>query len=319
MTPDFRIISSNGINLRAAVAGEGPLIVLVHGFPESWYSWRHQIEPLAKAGYRVCAIDVRGYGGSDKPHPVEAYDMAQMTADVAGVINALSPGAPAIIMGHDWGAPIVWNTALMHADKVRAVAGLSVPHVGVPATPFLELVDQLYTQRGAFFYQVYFQDEGVAEAELEADVRGFIRKCFHAWSGEGVWPADKKHGEKLLDGVADPERFGAWMTQADIDYYVGEFERSGLRGPLNRYRNNKRDWEIAQPYVDKKIEQPSLFIAGERDPVLKMFGPVDMVGLMRANAADLRGVHLLPGVGHWTQQEAPEAVSALLLEWLSGL
>ncbi|MDX2276073.1 MAG: alpha/beta hydrolase [Hyphomonadaceae bacterium] len=319
MSPKFRIIDTNGIKLRAAVEGEGPLIVLVHGFPESWYSWRHQIEPFAKAGYQVCAIDVRGYGGSDKPQPVEAYDMASITADVAGVIDALSPGAPAVIMGHDWGAPIVWNTALMHADKVRAVAGLSVPYVGVGARPFLELADQLFTQRGIFFYQVYFQEEGVAEAELEADVRTFIRKCFHAWSGEGAWPADKKHGDKLLTGIADPERFGAWMSDADIDYYVGEFERSGLRGPLNRYRNNKRDWEQAQPYAGNKIEQPSLFIAGERDPVLKMFGPVDMVGLMRLNMADLRGVHLLPGVGHWTQQEAPAETTRLLLDWLRTL
>jgi pimeloyl-ACP methyl ester carboxylesterase len=319
MSPTFRTIETNGIKLRAAIEGQGPLIVLVHGFPESWYSWRHQLAPLAKAGFTACAIDLRGYGGSDKPRAVEAYDIAQICADVAGVIDALSPGAPAVLTGHDWGAPIVWNTALMHADKVRAVGGLSVPHFGVGPRPFLELAEQLYTQRGAFFYQIYFQDEGVAEAELEADLRGFIRKCFHGWSGDGTLPQDKKHGEPLLQGMADPPAFGAWMSEADIDYYVGEFERSGLRGPLNRYRNNKRDWEIAQAYKDKKIEQPALFIAGERDPVLKMFGPVDMVGIMRLNMADLRGVHLLPGVGHWTQQEAPEETTRLLVDWLKSL
>ncbi len=314
--PEFRIIDTNGVKLRAAVTGIGPLVVMVHGFPESWYSWRHQMAPLAAAGFTACAIDVRGYGGSDKPHAVEAYDMAQMTADVAGVIDALSPQAPAVLIGHDWGAPIVWSTALMHADKVRAVAGMSVPYVGVGQRPFLELVDMLFTQRGLFFYQVYFQDEGVAEAEFEANVRDFVRKCFHAWSGEGTWPTAKPIGQKLLDGLADPARFGAWMSEADIDYYVGEFSRAGFRGPLNRYRNNARDWEIAQPYKDSKIEQPSLFIAGERDPVLKMFGPVDMVAMMRANAADLRGVHILQDVGHWTQQEAPEATTGHLIDWL---
>ncbi|MES1201728.1 MAG: alpha/beta hydrolase [Pseudomonadota bacterium] len=316
---DFRFIETNGIKVRAVVRGSGPLVVMVHGFPESWYSWRHQLEPLAQAGFTACAIDVRGYGGSDKPHAVEAYDMDTITADVAGVIDALSPNAPAVLIGHDWGAPIVWNTALRFPDKVRAVAGFSVPYVGVSSRPFLELVDELFTKRGLFFYQVYFQQEGVAEAEIEADVRGFVRKCFYAWGGQGKWPTAKPVDEKLLDGLADPAVLPPWMTGADVDYYTGEFERSGLRGPLNRYRNNRRDWEQAQPYKDKKIEQPSLFIAGDRDPVLKMFGPIDMVELMRPHMADLRAVHLLPGVGHWTQQEAPEAVTALVLDWLKKL
>ncbi len=319
MNPDFRSIATNGIKLRAVVKGEGPLVVLVHGFPESWYSWRHQLEPLAKAGFTACAIDVRGYGGSDKPHAVEAYDMASMTADVAGVIDALSPEAPAVIIGHDWGAPIVWNTALLYPHKVRAVAGFSVPYVGVGARPFLELVDELFTKRGLFFYQVYFQKEGVAEAELEADVRAFVRKCFYAWGGQGSWPALKPIDQKLLDGLPDPDPLPAWMSEADVDYYTHEFEQSGLRGPLNRYRNNKRDWEQAQLVKDRKIEQPALFIAGDRDPVLKMFPGLDLVQLMQPHMSDLRGVHRLPGVGHWTQQEAPEAVNRLLLDWLASL
>src|SRR5690606_24047832 len=132
MKPDFRIIETNGVKIRAAVAGTGPLVLMVHGFPESWYSWRRQMGPLAEAGFTACAIDVRGYGGSDKPHAVEAYAMKEIAADVAGVIEALSPGAPAVIVGHDWGAPIVWNTAVLHRGKVRAVAGLSVPYFGLP-------------------------------------------------------------------------------------------------------------------------------------------------------------------------------------------
>ncbi|HWA01013.1 MAG TPA: alpha/beta hydrolase [Caulobacterales bacterium] len=315
----FRTIESNGVKLRAAVQGEGPLVVMVHGFPEGWYSWRHQLAPLAAAGYAACAIDVRGYGGSDKPHAVEAYDMAAMTSDVAGVIDALSPHAPAIIVGHDWGAPIVWNTALRFPDKVRAVAGLSVPYVGVASRPFLELADELFTKRGLFFYQVYFQQEGLAEAEIEADVRGFVRKCFHAWGGQGEWPAAKPIHARLLDGLPDPDRLPPWMSEADVDYYTAEFSRSGLRGPLNRYRNNRRDWEQAQAYKDVKIAQPALFAAGQRDPVLKMFPGLDLVSLMAPHMADLRGVHLLDGVGHWTQQEAPQAVNRILLDWLAGV
>jgi epoxide hydrolase A/B len=317
MKPDFRMISSNGVTLRVAVAGEGPLVLMAHGFPESWYSWRHQLEPLAAAGFTACAIDVRGYGGSDKPHPVEAYAIETIAADVAGVVEALSPNAPAVLIGHDWGAPIVWSTALFHPERVRAVCGLSVPYIGVPARPFMELIDELFTKRGLFFYQVYFQEEGVAEAECEADLRGFVRKCFYAWSGDGAWPVKKPLGERLLEGLPDPDPMPAWMSAADVDYYVGEFQSSGLRGPLNRYRNNKRDWESMQRFKDAKIIQPALFIAGERDPVLKMFPGIDLVALMAPHMADLRAVHSLPGVGHWTQQEAPDAVTGLLIDWLA--
>jgi pimeloyl-ACP methyl ester carboxylesterase len=319
MNPEFRVIETNGIKLRVALWGQGPLVLMVHGFPESWYSWRHQMGPIAAAGFTACAIDVRGYGGSDKPHAVEAYDIETLAGDVAGVIDALSPDAPAVLIGHDWGAPIVWSTALFHPSKVRAVAGMSVPYVGVGARPFLELVDELYTKRGAFFYQVYFQEEGVAEAEFEADVRAFLRKCYHAWSGEGVWPRDKKHGDALLVGLVDPDPFPGWLTPADLDYYVGEFERSGLRGPLNRYRNNARDHAQLSRLAGKKIEQPALFIAGDRDPVLRMFPGVDLVAVMRPNMGDLRAAHSLPGVGHWTQQEAPDLVSGHVIDWLATL
>jgi pimeloyl-ACP methyl ester carboxylesterase len=318
MKPEFRFIETNGIALRAAVLGEGPLVVMVHGFPESWYSWRHQMAPLAAAGFTACAIDVRGYGGSDRPHAVEAYDIAQVTADVAGVVDALSPGQPAVLIGHDWGAPIVWNAALMHADKVCAVAGLSVPYTPVGEYPYLDISRRVFTDRNRFFYQLYFQEEGKAEAELEADVRAFIRKLYFAWSGEGVWSQDKPADAPLLQGMADPDPFPAWLSEADIDYYVTEFQRTGLRGPLNRYRNNARDWEIMRPIADKKIEQPSLFIVGERDPTLTMFN-VDLIARMEAAMADLRAVHKIPGVGHWTQQEAPDVVTGYLIDWLATL
>jgi pimeloyl-ACP methyl ester carboxylesterase len=318
MKPDFRFIETNGIALRAAVMGDGPLIVMVHGFPESWYSWRHQMAPLAAAGFTACAIDVRGYGGSDRPHAIEAYDIVQMTADVAGVVDAFSPGRPAVLMGHDWGASIVWNTALLHPDKVRAVAGLSVPYTPPGEWPYLEISRRVFTERDRFFYQIYFQEEGVAEAELEADPRTFLRKVFYAWSGDGVFDQDKPAASPLLDTLVDPDPFPSWLSAADIDYYVAEFGRTGLRGPLNRYRNNTRDWEIMHPYAKHKIIQPALLIVGERDPTLTMFN-LDLIGRMRPAMADLRAVYTIPGVGHWTQQEAPDIVTGHLIDWLATL
>jgi pimeloyl-ACP methyl ester carboxylesterase len=322
MTPDFRTIDAGQVRLRAAVQGSGPLVVLVHGFPESWYSWRHQIGPIAEAGFTACAIDVRGYGGSDKPQAVEAYDMASMVGDVAGVIEALSPDAPAVIVGHDWGAPIVWNTALIRPDRVRAVAGLSVPYTGAPAASLKTMWTEVFTKHGKFFYQAYFQAEGVAEAELEADPRASIRRFYYAISGDapdGTWPSDKPDGATLLDRLPDPDPFPAWLTDADIDYYAGEFARSGFRGPLNRYRNPDRDFDYLKGFADRKIEQPSLFIGGERDLVLSMFGRRDIRPLIAAALPGLRGADILPGCGHWTQQERPAEVNERLVGWLKGL
>ena len=321
---EFRMIDTNGIRLRAAVQGEGPLVVMVHGFPESWYSWRHQMAPLAAAGFTACAIDVRGYGGSDKPHAVESYAMTEMTADVAGVIDALSPGQPAVIVGHDWGAPIVWHTALLHPQKVRAVAGLSVPWFGLPPMSLDQLIKAVYTDQGKFFYQAYFQEPGVAEAAFEADVRGGLRKLYFSGSGDsqGYWGGiEKKHGDALLDGLPDPHPFPAWLSEADIDYFVGEFTQSGFRGPLNRYRNHTRDWEHMSSVADRIVKQPSLFIVGERDLVLRMFGGNAETAFerMAANAADHRGSHLIPKIGHWTQQEAPEETTGILIDWLARL
>lgn len=318
---EFRQIPVIGIELRAAVAGSGPLVIMVHGFPESWYSWRHQIGPVAEAGYTVAAIDVRGYGGSAKPEAVDAYTLERITADVAGVADALG-GGRAILMGHDWGAPIVWNTALLYPEKITAVAGLSVPYLPQGEFAFIDVVRKIFTERGRFFYQVYFQDEGVAEAELEADVRGALRRFVYAISGDapdGTWPLDKPHGAALLDRLPDPDPFPAWLTEADIDYYTAEFERSGFRGPLNRYRNHHRDHAFLRPRAATPIAQPSLFIGGTRDLAMKMLPGADMVAMMKPNLTGLRSAHMLEGIGHWTQQEAPEEVTRLLLDWLAGL
>lgn len=317
----FRMIDAGAARIRAVVEGEGPLVVMVHGFPESWYSWRHQIGPVADAGFTACAIDVRGYGGSDKPEEVAAYDMESIVGDVTGVADALSPGAPAILLGHDWGAPIVWNSALARPDRFRAVAALSVPFLGVPRRPFTDVFRQAFTAKGRFFYQEYFQQPGVAEAELEADVRGFLRRFIYAISGDappGSWP-DKPHGATLLEGLADPDPFPAWLSDADLDYYVGQFEASGLCGPLSRYRNHERDFAWAQQFADRRIEQPALFVGGTKDPASTMFGAVpDPVAAMAPFVPNLAG-HMIEGCGHWTQQERPEAVNRLLLDWLRRL
>src|SRR5258706_7487528 len=322
---EFRTVNVGELSLRCAIEGAGPLVVMVHGFPESWYSWRHQMTPIAQAGFTACAIDVRGYGGSAKPQPVEDYAMQHMVADVAGLIEALSPHERAVVIGHDWGAPIVWNTALIRPDRVRAVAGLSVPYTGVPLRSFRELFEEFFTQRGYFFYQAYFQDVGVAEAEMEADVRGALRRFYYAISGDapdGTWPTDKKHGDPLLKGLPDPGPFPAWLPKADEDYFVGEFEGSGFRGPINRYRNHDADFAYLQQFKGRKIEQPALFIGGERDLVLAMFGrrPHDeLVAMIKAEVPNLRGADVLEGCGHWTQQEKPAEVNQRLIAWLQSL
>ena len=319
VAPTFEIFETNGIRLRVALAGKGPLVVLVHGWPESWYSWRHQIPALAAAGYRVATPDVRGYGGSDKPEPIAAYAINEMCADIAGLVTALGE-TRAILIGHDWGAPIVWNTALFHPERVSAVAGLSVPHTGRGPAPRIELFQRIYKDR--FFYQLYFQTPGVAEAELEADVRLSLRKIYYWASGEGIKAGprvDKPANARLLDGLVDPDPFPAWLTPADLDYYVGEFRQSGFRGPLNRYRTSKLDFAQQAAVADQRIEQPAAFIAGSLDPVLRFVPGVDLIELMRDRTKDLRLLKLVDGAGHWVQQERPGEVNTALLEFLAGL
>ena len=274
---------------------------------------------LADAGYRVAAPDVRGYGSSDKPLAIEAYSIKNMSADIDGLIAPLG-AERAIVVGHDWGAAIAYCTALFHPERVRAVAGLSVPPLGRGPMPSVELFREVYKDR--FFYQLYFQEPGVAEAELQADVRTSLRKIYYSSSGEAQKAGAKIEnptGPGLLDRLIDPNPFPVWLTEADLDYFASQFRNSGFRGPLNRYRNSERDFEQLAAFDGKPFTHPTAFMAGSLEPVLRMIPGVDMVELMRKQCADLRYVRLMEDAGHWLQQERPAEVNAALLEFLRGL
>ena len=311
----LRTIATNGIRMRFAEEGAGPLVLLLHGFPESWYSWRHQLPALAAAGYHAVAPDQRGYGGTDAPAAIEAYDILHLTADAVGLLDALGE-KQAVVVGHDWGSPVAWHCALLHPERFRAVAALSVPYTGRAPMPPLELFRALAGDR--FFYVLYFQEPGVAERELEQDVRDTMSRFLYAASGDvtedpNFW--EKPGDAKFLDGLPSPMALPSWLTAADLDYFASEFRRTGFRGGLNWYRNFDRNWELTVELADAKVTQPALFVAGERDGVLRMI-PVEA---MRDWVPNLRELRLLPGCGHWTQQEKPAEVNAALIEFLKRL
>jgi len=321
----FRTIDAGSAQIRAVVEGEGPLGLMVHGFPESWYSWRHQIRPIADAGFTACAIDVRGYGGSQRFDRVEDYAMERMIADILGVGEALSPGRPFVLLGHDWGAPMVWQTSLTHPDRIAAVGAMSVIHSGVPEMSFDDIIKAMFDDKGLFFYQSYFRPVGQAEAVFDANPRDFLRRFYYVGSGDIdltklAGQPQKTSKDALLDGLPDPDPFPAWLSDADLDYYVGEFERSGFFGPLSRYRNHTRDFHFLQPFKGRKVEQPAFFIAGDKDGAFTAFGmATDPIATLRTQVPNLEGAHVLPGCGHWTQQERPAEVNAVLIPWLTSL
>jgi pimeloyl-ACP methyl ester carboxylesterase len=309
-----RTIATNGVRLSVVDEGRGPLVLLLHGFPESAYSWRHQIPALTAAGYRVLAPNQRGYAGSDAPPRIDDYDIFQLTSDVVGLIDAAGEQS-AVVVGHDWGALVAWWCAVLHPDRVRAVAGLSVAFTGrAPARP-TEIFRRVAGD--GFFYILYFQEPGVAEAELERDVSRTLRLTLHSASGERSADANllqKPKGAGFLDGLAEPEHPPSWLGAEDLARYVGEFERSGFRGPVNWYRNFDRNWELTEHLAGAKVEQPALFLGGDRDPVLS-FTPLHKLGEL---VPRLRRQVLFPGCGHWTQQERPKEVNEELVAFLRG-
>ncbi len=311
--------SGHRIHLMEAGPPSGTPVVLVHGFPESWYSWRHQLRALAEADHRALAIDVRGYGRSAGPAEIEAYAMTALVGDVVAVIDDLGVER-AVVVGHDWGAPIAWNTALLRPDRVSGVAGLSVPY-----NPRLD-VRPLATMRARagdeIFYIDHFQAPGVAEAEIEADLAGWLRGFYFTASGEAdpglPSMAMVTPGGQLRDRLQQPAPGQmAWMTDDDFAFYLGEFERTGLTGGLHRYRNIERDWTELAAWRHAPIRVPSLFIGGDRD------GPTRLgrraIERFDQTLPGLTRSEILAGCGHWTQQERPDEVNQLLLEFVAGL
>ncbi len=310
-----RRVGANGICLNIAEAGEGPLVLLLHGFPESWYSWRHQFAPLAAAGYHVVAPDMRGYGKSDKPEAISAYNQVEVVNDIVGLVSALGEET-AVVIGHDWGAPTAWAAALNHPRIFRAVGALSVPFI--PRSPVAPMAAMRAAFQGQFFYQLYFFEPGVAEAEFEADIRTSLKKFLVMAGGEtdlSMLPP-KAAGDDLLSSLPDPDTLPPWLTEADLDFYAGEFARSGMRGPLNYYRNHDLTWSLTEG-APKEIGQPAFFLAGANDGVIMMAAAA--LQAMPEHVKDLRINRLIPGVGHWTQQEAPDAVNETILEFLTAL
>jgi pimeloyl-ACP methyl ester carboxylesterase len=289
-------VAANGIELKVHVAGSGPAVVLCHGFPELGFSWRHQVGPLVEAGFRVLVPDMRGFGGSPGPEGPEGYDILTLVGDVTGLLDAFGLD-DAVFIGHDWGAAVVWHAAIAAPERVRAVAGLSVPFVRrAPAPPIAILRRRL----GADFYMVWFQEPGMADPVLARDVRRTLATR-ELWNPE--WAAS--------DSAAPPP---SWLTDAEFDAYVGEYERTGFTGGLNYYRNLDENWRLTEELSGRRIEQPSLFLAGSRDPVLR-FMPADGIDEL---LVDLRGKVLIDGAGHWIQQERPDLVNEALLEFLAG-
>lgn len=319
LTVQHRSIETNGVRLHVAEAGSGPLVVLLHGFPECWYSWRHQLAALAEAGYHVVAPDQRGYCRSDRPEAIEAYTILHLVGDVIGLLDALGEER-AVVVGHDWGAPVAWSTALLRPDRVRGVVGLSVPYrprgSAAPIDVFRKVV-------GEGFYQVYFQAPGVADAELGRDPRRSLRSLL--WSGSGDAAGGRgvtavvPEGGGFLDLMQDPETLPGWLTEEDVDVYTTEFAESGFTGGLNWYRNIDRNWELTAPWAGAVVRPPALYVAGDRDLVVDFPGGRELIANLGRFVTDLRGATLLEGCGHWTQQERPDEVNRAILEFLSGL
>ena len=321
---DFKIVESNGINIRLAMMGEGPLVIFCHGWPESWYSYRHQLPAVADAGFKAVAYDVRGYGESDKPYEVEAYTMRNMTNDVIGIIDALGYDT-AITIGHDWGGPIALNTAALNEDRITATGTLSVPFTGRGPMPTLDLWKEIYKDR--FFYQLYFQKEGIAEKEFESDLSKSLFMTYTNSDGRGMkfnfekgqsgLVIEKTKDSTFLEGMEMFKDFPNWFTKEDLDYFVSQFEMSGLRGPFNRYRAQNIDWHEIPELEGKILEQPAFFVTGTLDPV-NFFVPTDqsLTERIKPNYKNLLFAEELEGIGHWTQQEAPEEVNNFILNFL---
>ncbi|MDY6836091.1 MAG: alpha/beta hydrolase, partial [Chloroflexota bacterium] len=312
-----RFVKTNGINMHIAEQGVGPLVILCHGFPEGWYSWRHQLPAIAEAGFHAVAPDQRGYGQTDQPESIEDYDIFQLTGDIVGLVHTLGE-EQAVVIGHDWGAPVAWHCALLRQDMFRAVGLFSIPYV--PRTwDDLRPTDAMRLMAGDYeFYQLYFQEPGKAEKDLEEDVDRTIRMMMYSGSGDA--PPEKRwrfifnKSERLTDIGFVPDTLPDWLTEQDIEYMVGEYKRTGFRGGVNWYRNIDRMWELT-PFLSRaKLYQPAMFVAGEVDTIVAIYGGV--LDTLEQGIPNLRKKVLIEGAGHWVQQECPAEVNNHIIEFL---
>lgn len=304
-------VTANGIRLHVAEQGQGPLVLLAHGWPELWYSWRHQLAALAAAGFRAAAPDMRGYGESEAPADIAAYSILHLVGDMVGLVAALGE-TQAIIVGHDWGANVAWTAAMLRPDLFRAVAAMSVPFRPRGPRPPLEMLRQAGVEN---FYWFYFQKPGVAEAEFERDLPATFRRLV-AGVGGSLMVAP---GGGFLDKFGEPERLPDWLSADDLAVYCENFRRTGFAPGLNWYRNLDRNWELLAPWQGATVRQPALFIAGTHDGVIR--GPAGEKALAQLSdtVPGLRRKLLIDGAGHWIQRERPAEVNAALLAFLRDL
>lgn len=312
-------VKSNGINLHVVTAGKGPAVLLCHGFPELWYSWRHQIVALAEAGYQVIAPDMRGFGQSDAPQATDAYTRFHVVGDLIGLLDTLQI-EKAVVVGHDWGTEAAWGAAQLRPDRFHGVVGLSVPFV---PRGDMSLIAAMRATQTEDFYMLYFQEPGLAEKELESDTRTFLRRLFYSCSGNRdsttALNMSLAATGRLTDSLLEPGIALPWLTDDDLDTYVTEFERTGFRGPLNTYRSLEKTWELSGPWQNIGINVPALFMTGTNDIVYHFPGMKDAIANMQFIAPQSRPPIILDGIGHWIQNEAADAVNNALLDFLENL
>lgn len=324
-TIQHRTIEVNGLRMQVSEQGEGPTVLLCHGFPETSYAWRHQLPALAAAGFQAIAPDLRGYGGTASPPDIEDYNLLQLVGDLVGLLDALGV-EQAVVVGNDWGATVAWHAALLRPDRFRAVVALSVPMMGQPPVAPTKIFPQT---KEALLYTLYFQQPGLAEAEFELQVRQTLRKILFAASGE-AGPRQPGDGtpnpfgmvsrqQGLLAPLPDPVTLPGWLTEADLDVYTAAFTASGFAGGLNYYRNLDRNRELLAPFQGLRVQVPALFLIGQRDVGLSIPGMREIIAAMPGLVPQLRPVVEVPEAGHWLQQERPAEVNAALVAFLQSL
>ena len=320
------VVYANGIELHYVEHGSGPLVLFCHGWPESWYSWRHQLQAVGDAGYRAVALHMRGYGKTTQPEDVEAYTISSLVGDVVGSVAGLGE-SEAIVVGHDWGGPVAWYSALMRPDVFRAVAVLSVPfNPPFPLPAGIDLNDVMReSAAGRQYYRLFFQEQGVAEADFERDVRKSMLGVLYVFSGDIVrdqiheigWDGHFPIDETMTEQFVIPEKLPEWLTEADLDFYVKEHTAAGFSGGFNWYRNIKRLPAHLAPFVGKSLEQPALYLYGEHDLVAG--NTPEALHIMQATLPDLRKCLKFEGAGHWLQQERADEVNKELIEFFASL